>query len=45
MTDKEMLIALITIKRNIYSKPIKEYINKLITTIKDCKQIGDNGSN
>ena len=34
MTDNEILTALITIKRGIYSKPIKAYINTLISDIK-----------
>lgn len=38
MTDKEILTALITIKRGIYSKPIKAYINTLISDIKS-KQV------
>lgn len=31
MTQQEMIIALITIKRGIYSKPIKAYIDSLIS--------------
>jgi len=38
MTDKEILTALITIKRGIYSKPIKTYIDTLISDIKS-KQV------
>ena len=34
MTDEEMLTALIHIKRHIYSKPIKLYINSVIRRIK-----------
>lgn len=34
MTDNEILIALITIKRGIYSKPIKAYIDSLILKIR-----------
>jgi hypothetical protein len=34
MTDEEMLQALIHIKRHIYSKPIKLYINSVIRRIK-----------
>ena len=34
MTDNEILTALITIKRGIYSKPVKAYINTLISDIK-----------
>lgn len=30
MTDKEMMTALIHIKRHIYSKPIKKYIDNLL---------------
>ena len=34
MTDNEILVALVTIKRGIYSKPVKAYINTLIADIK-----------
>lgn len=34
MTDEEMLTALIHIKRHIYSKPIKLYIDSVIRRIK-----------
>lgn len=34
MTDKEILTALITIKRGIYSKPIKTYIDSLILKVR-----------
>ena len=34
MTDNEILIALITIKRGIYSKPIKAYIDSLILKVR-----------
>lgn len=37
MTDNEILTALITIKRGIYSKPIKAYINTLISDIKSSR--------
>lgn len=30
MSDKEMMISLIHIKRHIYSKPIKKYIDNLL---------------
>lgn len=36
MTDNEILTALITIKRGIYSKPIKAYIDSLI--LKVCRK-------
>lgn len=32
MSDKEMMISLIHIKRHIYSKPIKKYIDNLLAT-------------
>ena len=38
MSDDEILTALITIKRGIYSKPVKAYINTLIADIKS-KQV------
>lgn len=31
MTQQEMVTALITIKRGIYSKPIKKYIDSLLS--------------
>lgn len=31
MTQQEMITALITIKRGIYSKPIKRYIDSLLS--------------
>lgn len=34
MTDEEMLQALIHIKRHIYSKPIKEFIQTKIEALK-----------
>ena len=34
MTDNEILTALITIKRGIYSKPIKAYIDSLILKVR-----------
>lgn len=34
MTDEEMLTALIHIKRHIYSKPIKKYIQTKIEALK-----------
>lgn len=34
MTDKEMMISLIHIKRHIYSKPIKRYIDNLLCEMK-----------
>lgn len=34
MTDNEILTALITIKRGIYSKPIKTYIDSLILKVR-----------
>lgn len=37
MTDEEMLTALIHIKRHIYSKPIKLYINSVIRRISASK--------
>lgn len=34
MTDNEILTTLITIKRGIYSKPIKTYIDSLILKVR-----------
>lgn len=34
MTDNEILVALATIKRGIYSKPIKAYIDSLILKVR-----------
>lgn len=34
MTDNEILTALITIKRGIYSKPVKAYIDSLILKVR-----------
>lgn len=33
MTDNEILVALMTIKRGIYSKPVKAYIDSLILKV------------
>lgn len=33
MTDNEIITALITIKRGIYSKPIKRYIDSLLSKL------------
>lgn len=34
MTDNEILVALVTIKRGIYSKPVKVYIDSLILKVR-----------
>lgn len=34
MTDNEILVALMTIKRGIYSKPVKAYIDSLILKVR-----------
>lgn len=34
MSNEEMITALITIKRGIYSKPIKTYIDSLILKVR-----------
>lgn len=38
MTQQEMITALITIKRGIYSKPIKRYIDSLLSKLAQDKR-------